>query len=102
MIRTARAGFACALVLSLGASLAGAQTITSPASAKTIVPWDEYATQVIRDPWDMKDRTDIGFFTWGLDQPTSNMTSKQMATDTFLSLIHISEPTRLLSISYAV
>lgn len=92
MICTVRAGFACALVLSLGSSLAGAQTITSPTSAKTIVPWDEYATQVIRDPWDMSDRTDIGFFTWGLDQPTSNMTSKQMAADTFGQTIFTAAP----------
>ncbi len=31
----------------------------------------------------MKQRTDIGFFTWGIDQPTSNMTGKKITTDTW-------------------
>eukprot|EP00658_Telonema_sp_P-2_P034905 TRINITY_DN25453_c0_g1_i1.p1 TRINITY_DN25453_c0_g1~~TRINITY_DN25453_c0_g1_i1.p1 ORF type:complete len:396 (+),score=98.27 TRINITY_DN25453_c0_g1_i1:131-1318(+) len=41
------------------------------------------------------------FHVLGIPQPT-NGTTAQVAVNVYLSLIHISEPTRLLSISYAV
>lgn len=80
-----RAFLSCLVVTAVlaGAQVAGGQTITSPLGTKTILPWDDYATKSLRDAWDMKERTDIGWFTWGIDLPTSNITGKRMATDAF-------------------
>jgi len=62
---------------------ASAQTITSQQTDVTVRPWKDYATHELRDAWDMNKRTDIGFFSWGIDQPGSNMTGKKITTDTY-------------------
>jgi hypothetical protein len=81
------------LVAMLGpARSAVAQTMTSPATAKTILPSDEYATSVLRDPWNMAERTDLGWFTWGTDLPASNMSSKRMTTDGLGQSIFTGQP----------
>ena len=74
-----------AVWLLVGPTVAFAQTITSPVAGSTTVikPWKEYATHELRDAWDMNKRTDIGFFTWGIDDPASNMAGKKITTDTF-------------------
>ncbi len=78
--------------LSLGGVPAAAQSITSPNTAKTLAPWDDYATQQLRDAWDMRERTDIGWFTWGVDQPVSNLTNKRMTVDGFGQTIFSGTP----------
>jgi hypothetical protein len=73
------------MALTVTPAVADAQTITSPTPGSTTIvkPWKEYATHELRDAWDMNKRTDIGFFTWGVDQPGSNMTGKKITTDTY-------------------
>lgn len=104
--RTVLVSASLAVMIVSAAPIAAAQTITSPTSAKTIVPWDDYATQILRDGWDMKERTDVGWFTWGLDQPASNISSKRMAVDGFGSTIftglpNTSDPSIFLLDSYS-
>ena len=74
-----------ALFLLLCPATVAAQTISSPApgSVTIVRPWKEYATHELRDAWDMKQRTDMGFLTWGIDQPTSHMTGKKITTDSW-------------------
>ncbi|MDO8834498.1 MAG: hypothetical protein Q7V01_02830, partial [Vicinamibacterales bacterium] len=64
----------------LSASAAGAQTISLSGTTSTL-PFREYATRELGDPWDMSQRTDLGWFTWGVDQPASNLTSKSISSD---------------------
>lgn len=49
-------------------------TVTAPVSNEIVQPADEYATQVLQDPWDMNERTDIGWYTQGVDAPPANLT----------------------------
>src|SRR6186713_2453900 len=73
-----------ALALSLAvANLAGAQTITSPSGVVPVTPADEFATRVLQDPWDMNQRTDLGWFTFGVDQPNANLTGMQFSGGIF-------------------
>jgi hypothetical protein len=81
-VQVLRVAVALALVAT-ASDLAMAQVITSPApnSVTVVRPWQDYATHELRDAWDMRQRTDVGFFVWGVDQPEANMTGKKMTTD---------------------
>src|ERR1700680_1971891 len=59
---------ACALPLS-------AQAVTAPAVNETIKAADDFATLTFQDPWDMNQMTDLGWYTYGVDQPVSNLTN---------------------------
>src|SRR5258708_32892325 len=64
-----------ALIL-MGAFSASAQiTVTAPSANETIRAADDYATLVFQDPWDMSQWTDLGWFTFGVDQPASNLSN---------------------------
>jgi hypothetical protein len=62
-----------------------AQAQTGPnitiSGTTTTLPFREFATRELGDPWDMSQRTDIGWFTWGVDSPPSNMTGIGIASD---------------------
>src|SRR5258706_4785390 len=64
-----------ALILT-GAFSASAQiTVTAPAVNETLRAADDYATQTFQDPWDMSQWTDLGWFTFGVDAPPSNLSN---------------------------
>lgn len=69
-----------AVLFLLSSSAALAQTFTSgPTSGSTVLaPETDYAALQWGDSWDMDKRTDVGWFTWGIDSPGSNMSSKAM------------------------
>src|SRR5579864_2849525 len=52
-----------------------AQTVTAPNVNETIKAADDFATQAFQDPWDMSRMTDLGWFTYGVDAPVSNLTN---------------------------
>src|ERR1700726_5119511 len=52
-----------------------AQTVTAPSANETIKAADDFATQAFQDPWDMSQMTDLGWFTYGVDAPPSNLTN---------------------------
>ena len=56
-------------------SLAFAQTVTAPAANETIKAADDFATLTFQDPWDMSQMSDLGWFTYSVDQPISNLTN---------------------------
>ena len=58
-----------------------AQPVITVGGTTTTAPFREYSTRELRDPWDMSQRTDIGWFTWGVDSPPSNLTSLGMTVD---------------------
>ena len=53
----------------------GQITVISPASNVAIQAADDYATQAFQDPWDMSQWTDLGWYTYGSDQPASNLSN---------------------------
>src|SRR5579871_4994727 len=53
---------------------APAQTVTAPASNETLKAADDFATLTFQDPWDMSQMTDVGWFTYSVDAPASNLT----------------------------
>ena len=64
----AAAALACVLPLS-------AQTVTAPAVNETIKAADDFATLTFQDPWDMNQMTDLGWYTYSVDQPVSCLTN---------------------------
>jgi hypothetical protein len=61
-----------ALLLLVPASLF-AQTVTAPSGAVAVPTSGDFFSSAFQDPIDMKDRTDIGWFAWGIDQPHANL-----------------------------
>jgi hypothetical protein len=66
------------------AGIADAQiTVTQPSANTVFRAADDYATQAFQDPWDMKQWTDLGWYTYGVDQPPSNLTGFSFAGGMF-------------------
>lgn len=49
--------------------------MTSPAANVVIPAADDYATRAFQDPWDMSQWSDLGWYTYGVDQPPSNLSN---------------------------
>lgn len=60
------------LCLLICPALASAQTITSVGDS-AVTSGNDFATRAFQDPWDMNERTDIGWFLNGVDQPASGL-----------------------------
>lgn len=77
-------------------ALVSAQTVTltvnGSQSLPVIVSWDDYAKRTFGDPWDMNQRTDIGWLTWGDDQPANGMTGKVVENGRFRGTPTNSDP----------
>jgi hypothetical protein len=74
-----------AVVLGLGAGEASAQiTVTSPPAGVTAVgPADDFATRAFQDPWDMSQTSDLGWMTFGVDQPAVNLSGISVSSGVF-------------------
>jgi hypothetical protein len=59
-----------------------AQTVTIGGAAN-VVAADDFATRAFQDPWDMNERTDLGWFLNGLDDPQSNLTNVSFSGGVF-------------------
>ena len=51
------------------------QTVTAPTVNETLKAADDFATQTFQDPWDMNQMTDLGWYTYSVDAPPSNLAS---------------------------
>src|SRR5262245_42282301 len=74
--------FLCGVAVSLlYVSSAAAQgiTVTAPASQTNVKAADDFATTAFQDPWDMNQRTDVGWWLFGTDNPPSNLISPVFA-----------------------
>ncbi len=63
------------LSLAFACSASAQITVTAPAANETIKAADDFATETFQDPWDMSQMTDLGWFTYGVDAPVSNLTN---------------------------
>jgi hypothetical protein len=81
----AAATLACALSIS-------AQTVTAPAANETIKAADDFATLTFQDPWDMSQMTDLGWYTYGVDAPSSNLSSFSFSGGIFSATTSSSVP----------
>ncbi len=83
----------CALGLPAASA---AQTLTLTSNGSTTLPviisWDDYAKRTFGDPWDMNQRTDIGWLTWGIDQPANGLTGKRVENGRFTATPTNSDP----------
>jgi hypothetical protein len=76
-----RALLALVVVLSAPAPLL-AQSVTLGGNS-AVAAADDFAARSLQDPWDMNERTDLGWFLYGVDEPQSNLTSVQFASGVF-------------------
>jgi hypothetical protein len=69
-----------------------AQTVTAPSANETIKAADDFATLAFQDPWDMSQMTDLGWFTYGIDAPPSDLASFSFASGIFSATGNSSTP----------
>ncbi len=68
----------------LSAVPAAAQlTVTNPVGQISVKAADDFATRAFQDPWDMSQRTDVGWWLFGNDFPPSNWTNPTFANGLF-------------------
>ncbi|MBI4890745.1 MAG: hypothetical protein HY821_08990 [Acidobacteria bacterium] len=71
-----------ALLLSPGPASAQI-TVSQPATVESIRPAADFATRSMQDPWDMNQRTDLGWYTSSVDQPASNLSGLSFTNGVF-------------------
>src|SRR5437667_919707 len=90
-------------LLFMGAFSAFAQiTVTAPAVNETIRAADDYATLAFQDPWDMNQWTDLGWYTFGIDQPYSSLTNINFSGGIFSATSTTSNPNFWLLDTYTL
>jgi len=91
------------LLVGLAAAPAGAQiTVTSPAGgANAVASANDYATTVLQDPWDMSQRTDVGWFVHSVDFPLAGFSSVNFANGMFSGTVTADPNIWLLETAFA-
>ncbi len=88
----------------LAAAPAAAQTITvtAPAGgANAVASANDYATTVLQDPWDMSQRTDVGWFVNSVDFPLAGFSSVNFANGVFSGTVSADPNIWLLETAFA-
>jgi hypothetical protein len=67
-------------------------TVTNPSGQVVVRPADEFATRVLQDRWDMNERTDLGAFINGVDQPLPNLNNIAFADGLFTATAATHDP----------
>jgi hypothetical protein len=93
---------ACLLSV-LGAAPAAAQpiSVTSPSGTNTVAAANDFATTVMQDPWDMNQRTDLGWFVNSVDQPSAGFSSVNFANSNFSGVVSSDPNVWLLETAFA-
>ena len=79
-----RLGLSLALAAGIGSPAAAQITVTTPpAGITTVGPADDFASRSFQDPWDMAEFTDLGWLTFGSDQPPVNLSGISIAGGVF-------------------
>jgi hypothetical protein len=63
-----------------------AQSVTLGGSL-SVAAAEDFATRSLQDPWDMNERTDLGWFLNGIDGPASNLTNVSFAGGVFSATV---------------
>jgi len=74
------------------AAAAAAQTVTSPSTTDAVAPAADYATLAFQDPWDMDQRTDLGWWLQGVDSPASGLSSFSFSGGVFSATTATDDP----------
>ena len=72
----------CVLCWSVASFAQGTITLSGAAASKA---GEEFATKSFNDPWDMNQRTDVGWWLFGTDEPQGNLTNISFANGIFSS-----------------
>src|SRR4051812_13993731 len=73
----------CALVLAGAAGPVSAQITVTLNGAGAVASANDFATTVLQDPWDMNERTDVGWWLNSVDQPYPGFTTSTFANGLF-------------------
>ena len=90
-------------LVGLAAAPAAAQiNVTAPASgANAVASANDYATTVLQDPWDMSQRTDVGWFVHSVDFPLAGFSSVNFANGVFSGTVTADPNVWLLETAFA-
>ena len=80
-----------ALLFLIPASLS-AQTVTAPSGAVTVQTSGDFFSSAFQDAADMKDRTDIGWFAYGIDPPRANLSGISITNGVFSATVSSNDP----------
>ena len=87
------------LLFLIPASLS-AQTVTAPSGAVTVQTSGDFFSGAYQDAADMKDRTDIGWFAYGVDPPRANLSGISIANGVFSATASSKDPILYLLASH--
>ena len=77
-------------------------TVTAPSANVVYRAADDYATLAFQDPWDMNQWTDLGWYTFGIDQPYSSLTNINFSGGIFSATSTTSNPNFWLLDTYTL
>jgi hypothetical protein len=75
------------LLVALAAAPAAAQSVTSPSTVTPVASANDFATTILQDPWDMNQRTDLGWFVNSVDFPLSGFSTVNFANGLFTGTV---------------
>jgi hypothetical protein len=91
-VRARRAAlFALALSLTIPVSLS-AQTVTAPSGVVPVATSGDFFSSAFQDPIDMRHRTDIGWFAYGVDLPRANLSGISIGNGMFSATASSNDP----------
>lgn len=69
-----------------------AQTVTAPSGGVAVPTSRDFFSTAFQDAADMKDRTDVGWFAYGIDQPRANLNPILVANGVFTARASSGDP----------
>lgn len=85
--------FILLVALSVTLNIFGAISVSKPSSNETVAAADDYASETFNDPWDMNQRTDLGWFIWDVTSGSkSNLTGQTFSGGIFSATATSSDP----------
>ena len=76
-------------------TILAAQTVTS-IDTSAVAAGGDFATKAFQDPWDLSQRTDLGWWIFGVDQPASGLTNVQFANGEFTATTTSAQLTQVI------
>jgi hypothetical protein len=71
---------------------AAAQTVTAPSGAVAVPTAGDFFSSAFQDPINMKERTDVGWFAYSIDQPRANLSGISLANGIFSATASSGDP----------
>ena len=81
------------LILGFSINNFAAITVSTPSSGETVAAAEDYASAAFQDPWDMNERTDLGWFIWDVTSGSrSNLSNIAFSNGIFSANSSSSDP----------